>query len=118
VIQVQGHSDLIVIYNTLPGHNTYINQKNGTEQKYCHGKWHTCMIKKNHLFSLKTKNILHHTRLYLQTDNTLQPVYNPKLGSGGITINDCLHRTWIFPFPTKVNRSITLEPNWNLACVL
>ena len=74
--------------------------------------------KKNHLFSLKTKNILHHTRLYLQTDNTLKPVYNPKLGSGGITINDCLQRTWIFPFPTKVNRSITLEPNWNLACVL
>lgn len=65
VIQVQGHSDLIVIYNTLPGHNTYTNKKYGSEQKYCHGKWHTCMIKKNHLFSLKTKNILHHTRLCL-----------------------------------------------------
>jgi hypothetical protein len=55
VIQVQGHSDLIVIYNTLPGHNTYINKKNGTEQKYCHGKWHTCMIKKITYLALRQK---------------------------------------------------------------
>jgi hypothetical protein len=52
--------------------------------------------KKNHLFSLKTKNILHHTRLYLQTDNTLKPVYNPKLGSGGITIWITRLNNWFF----------------------
>lgn len=60
------------------------------------------MIKKNHLFDLGLKTKIFstiHGCVYRQTMHTTS--IQPKLGSGGIKMNDCLHRTKMFQLPTK-----------------